>query len=598
MVFYMRPHIREKSLLSFILKSLWPYRVLLFFLFLVSFTWTVDTAFWPLFFRFVIDELVAHETTRQGVWEGLKWILLYGAFLWILIETGFRVQGFLMAKLLPRLEADIRLRAFDHVQHHSPQYFNERFAGNLANKITDLTTQITILIQQCSYTILPATASFFIASFFMWEIHPLLAVALFLGISIHLVITFTFTKKCEDLENIHSDIRSSLLGRIVDSLTNNLAVNLFFRFKEEHAFVTYLQGKELSANYQAKCYIEIMKILFGISCFLISGLTLNGLMVYLWMDNKLSTGEVAQIFNTSGNIIMAMWVFSMSVPQLYQAVGIAKQAYSVMSEPSDLTDVPGAKPLTVTAGEIIFDKVHFHYGDHHLFQNKNVKIKGGEKVGLVGYSGSGKSTFVSLILRMFPVASGRILIDGQDIAKYSLESLRSQISLIPQDPLLFHRSIEENIRYGRPSASVEEVRKAAEQAHCDTFIQKLPFEYESEVGERGTKLSGGERQRIAIARAFLSCAPVLILDEATSALDSITERYIHESLRELMKGRTAIVIAHRLSTLAEMDRLLVFHHGKIVEEGSHEELLTKNGHYAHMWRTQAEGFLPETNSSS
>lgn len=566
----------------------------MFFLFLSSFSLVLDTTFWPYIFRLVVDQLVSHETERGAVWQGLKWILVYGASLWILLEIGFRSQGFLLARLLPKIEADIRMRMFDHVQHHSPQYFNDRFAGNLANKITDITAQVPALLTQFFYTFFPITGAFILACVFMWQIHPLISLAFFTGITCHLTVCFLLSKKCDTLENIHSAIRSSLLGKIVDSLTNNLSVNLFFRFRHEYALIKEQQNIEREANYQAKRYIEIMKVFFGIFSFLIGGLTINGLMIYLWLQNKVTTGEVVQIFNTSGMIMMNMWWFGMLVPQFYQALGIARQALTILNDPSDLIDTLKAPPLKVTKGEIIFEKVNFHFGERHLFQNKDVHIHGGEKIGLVGYSGAGKSTFVLLILRMFALQSGRILIDGQDIAKHSLQSLRSQIALIPQDPLLFHRSLAENIRYGKLDASLDEVIEAAKHANCHEFIQKLEFGYDTEVGERGTKLSGGERQRIAIARAILSEAPILILDEATSALDSVTEKYIHESLKELMKHRTSLVIAHRLSTLAEMDRLLVFDQGKIIERGSHAELLARGGHYAHLWHTQAQGFLPET----
>lgn len=248
----------------------------------------------------------------------------------------------------------------------------------------------------------------------------------------------------------------------------------------------------------------------------------------------------------------------------------------------------------VKQGEIIFENVSFQYGEKKLFNNKDVHIKGGEKVGLVGYSGAGKSTFVNLILRFYPLGKGRILIDGQDIAHVTLDSLHQQVALIPQDPLLFHRSLEENILYGNIKASKEEVIQAAKMAHCDEFIRKCPNGYASLVGERGTKLSGGERQRIAIARAMLAACPILILDEATSSLDSVTEKYIQESLERLMQNRTTLVIAHRLSTLAKMDRILVFEQGQVVEEGSHSELIAKKGHYAYMWEMQAGGFLPDT----
>jgi ATP-binding cassette subfamily B protein len=264
-----------------------------------------------------------------------------------------------------------------------------------------------------------------------------------------------------------------------------------------------------------------------------------------------------------------------------------------MQDPQDILDAPTAAPLSIKSGEILFDNVSFRYGDKALFVNKHVKIQGGEKVGLVGYTGAGKSTFINLILRFYPIEKGKILIDGQEITQVTLESLRRQIALIPQDPILFHRTLDENIRYAKPEATSSEITQAAKLAHCDEFIRSMPEGYSTKVGERGTRLSGGEKQRIAIARALLADAPILILDEATSALDSVTENYIQDSLEKLMTGRTTIVIAHRLSTLARMDRILVFDQGKIVEEGSPAALLNSGGLYARMWNMQVGGFLPE-----
>jgi ATP-binding cassette subfamily B protein len=306
--------------------------------------------------------------------------------------------------------------------------------------------------------------------------------------------------------------------------------------------------------------------------------------VYLWLNYEITTGEVAQVFGTVWNIAAIMWAVGGALPVFFQSIGIAKQAYSVMLDPQDLGDRTDAKELKIQTGEIVFENVTFQYGEKQLFEDKHASIRGGEKVGLVGYTGAGKSTFVNLILRFFPLQKGKILIDGQEIAHVTLESLRRQIALIPQDPVLFHRTLRDNISYGKPDAREEEILKASKLAHCDEFIRNIPCGYEAKVGERGTKLSGGEKQRIAIARALLVDAPILILDEATSSLDSVTERYIQESLEKLMQGRTTLVIAHRLSTLSRMDRILVFDRGKIVEEGKHSDLMEKNGLYARMWK--------------
>jgi ATP-binding cassette subfamily B protein len=293
---------------------------------------------------------------------------------------------------------------------------------------------------------------------------------------------------------------------------------------------------------------------------------------------------------------MMAWIAALELPSLYKEIGVCKQALTIIQDPIEITDSPNAKPLKVSRGEITFDNVTFHYlPKANIFEDKSITIHAGEKVGLVGFSGSGKTTFVNLILRYYDVENGRILIDGQDIAEVSQDSLREQIALIPQDASLFHRSLIENIHYGRLNATEEEIYQAAKKAHAQEFIEKMSEGYHTLVGERGIKLSGGQRQRIAITRAILKDAKILILDEATSALDSVTERLIQDSLQDLMQGRTCIVIAHRLSTLSGMDRILVFKEGQIIEEGSPDELLALGGHYATMWEMQAGGFLPDVN---
>jgi len=290
---------------------------------------------------------------------------------------------------------------------------------------------------------------------------------------------------------------------------------------------------------------------------------------------------------------MVLWWTSLELPTFFQEIGICQQALTILQDPITLQDAEDATPLKVPHGKIQFQKVHFHYkGTSPLFSDKSLVIQPGQKVGLVGYSGSGKTTFVNLILRLFDIQSGHILIDDQDIASVTQESLRKSITLIPQDPSLFHRTLMENIRYGRVDATDEEIIEAARLAHAHEFIMELPQGYHTLVGERGIKVSGGQRQRIAIARAILKNAPILVLDEATSALDSFTETHIQESFANLMENKTTIVIAHRLSTLLNMDRILVFDQGRIVEDGTHTSLLAKEGIYHSLWRAQVRGFLP------
>lgn len=581
-----------KNLFAFIWKFVRLQPWSFFIIYLLSLTWSVDATVWPYLLRLFIDTLTQFEGNREDVWGALKWLLVAAVCLWVLVEVCFRTRDFLRAKVFPKLQADIRMAMFDHIQRHSPKYFNEHFAGSLSNKVSDMTTQVVSILQQISIFI-PAVGMTLLALLFFFNVNPFFALILSGWLVAHVLISFYFTSKCVKYAHEHGEARSSLSGKIVDSFTNNFAVNLFSRFAYEKMRVGESQKIELKKNQISQRYIAIMLMCLSI-VFLIGIISLNGLLIIFWSQNKITTGEVIQVFNSTFNVIMILWISSDILPQFFQSVGVATQALTVMEDPQDVLDIPHALPLKVNRGEIVFDNVSFQYGEKKLFENKSVRIEGGEKVGLVGYSGAGKSTFVNLILRFYPVKEGKIFIDGQDISYITLDSLRKQVALIPQDPILFHRTLEENIHYGDISASKEEVLKAAKLAHCDEFIKRTPKGYASLVGERGTKLSGGERQRIAIARAMLTTSPILILDEATSSLDSVTEKYIQESLESLMSKRTTLVIAHRLSTLAKMDRILVFDKGRIVEEGSHSALLNQNGHYAHMWNMQVGGFLPDT----
>lgn len=582
-----------KELISFVWQFMRPQRWTFAVIFIIAFAWSLDALLWPYILHLVVDIFTRFEGNREAAWNALKGPIL-GAFALIFaVEFGFRSMGFVLAKALPKLEADIRMAMFDHVQRHSPKYFNEQFAGSLANKITDMTTQVTSIIQLLLWPVIPALGTCILGSVFLWFVNPVFAWIIGGWIIIHLGVCLKFTRTCDLYEHRHGEARTDLIGKIVDSFTNNFAVNLFYRFKKEKEYITPFQQEEKEKNYTAKRYVERLRCFLSLFYFIGVFLFMNGSMIYLWLHDKISTGQVVQVFTTGWNLSMVLWHVGTTLPLLFQSFGIVKQAYSVMRDPQDIGDTPGAKPLIVSSGEIIFDDVSFRYGEKNVFQNKHAHIRGGEKIGLVGYTGAGKSTFINLILRFYPLEKGKIMIDGQEISQVKLESLRRQIALIPQEPLLFHRTLNENIRYGKPDATEEEVLNAAKLAHCDEFIRNIPMGYQAKVGERGTKLSGGERQRIAIARAILADAPILILDEATSALDSVTERYIQDSLDKLMDKRTTIVIAHRLSTLSRMDRILVFDQGKIVEEGTHATLLDKGGLYARMWKMQVYGFLPE-----
>ena len=407
------------------------------------------------------------------------------------------------------------------------------------------------------------------------------------------------------LADAQASAESIVVGELVDSLSNHSNVRIFSRKSFENSRMAPFFEKQQKAYTATYFYSLIMHsiqggliaIMMACSCYF---------LVYLYSKNLVTIGDFALILGLSMETGHMMWFTMSEVDEFNKAVGRCKQSLMSLMLPLEILDKPNATFLNCTHGKITFDNVKFHYkGTEPLFQNKSIEIKAGQKVGLVGYSGGGKSTFVNLILRLYDVTDGAILIDGQDIRDVTQDSLRASIAMIPQDPSLFHRSLMDNIRYGRIDATDEEVIEAAKKAHAHEFITKLSQEYDSLVGERGVKLSGGQRQRISIARAILKNAPILILDEATSQLDSVTESIIQESLWELMNsrfetsgegGKTVLVIAHRLSTLLHMDRIIVFDQGVIVEDGTHAELLANNGLYRNLWDAQVGGFLPDKKS--
>jgi ATP-binding cassette, subfamily B, multidrug efflux pump len=392
-----------------------------------------------------------------------------------------------------------------------------------------------------------------------------------------------------------SEARSTLTGRIVDSYTNILTVKLFARPRDEDAFVRSSVEDHTDAF---RRQLRLMTTL-GISLTLMNAALLvgtSGVAVWLWSLGRITVGGIATAVPLAWQIAnMAGWV-AQSVTSIFENVGTVQDGMRSIAVPRQMVDRPDAVPLHVTRGAISFEGVRFGYGTARgVLHGIDLAIAPGERVGLVGPSGAGKSTLVNLLLRFYELEQGRILIDGQDIARVTQESVRSHIAMVTQDTSLLHRSIRENIRYGRPEASEAEVREAARHAHALEFIDELEDwlgrrGLDAHVGERGVKLSGGQRQRIALARVILKNAPILILDEATSALDSEVEAAIQEQLDDLMKGRTVVAIAHRLSTIARMDRLVVLNHGQIVETGAHAELLRRGGTYARLWRRQSGGF--------
>lgn len=393
------------------------------------------------------------------------------------------------------------------------------------------------------------------------------------------------------LSNNLAEENSKVSGKITDSISNSNNVRLFAREGFEVNYLnSYLEG--LANKFRKKEWLAFkISLIQGFSITLLVSILLY-FLIKLRINNLVTIGDFAFILSLALYVTEGVWYLMEQIHRLNDLIGRSNQSLRMILVPQEIIDSPEAKDIYIHKGEIVFQDVHFQYQkESNLFENKSVIIPGGQKVGLVGFSGSGKTTFVNLIVRLFDLSAGVIKIDNQNIREVTQSSLRENIGFIPQDPILFHRTLMENIRYGNVHASDEEVIQAAIKAHAHEFITLTHDGYQSLVGERGIKLSGGQRQRISIARAILKNAPILILDEATSALDSVTEGYIQDSLATLMQGKTVIIIAHRLSTLLEMDRILVFDQGKIVEDGTHLELLAKNGRYKTLWGAQVGGFL-------
>jgi ATP-binding cassette subfamily B multidrug efflux pump len=500
----------------------------------------------------------------------------------------------------------IRWQSHWHVVRQSWAFFQNDFAGRIANRVMQTgpsirETLVALLTAVWYILVYGTSAVLLLAAADAW-----LALPILLWFAAYLVMLRIFVPRMRDRSKDMSEVRSMVTGRIVDSYTNILTVKLFARAREEDAYV-----REAIDQHTGMFHASLrLNTLFGLTLSSLNALMVTGtaaLALFLWSRGQVEVGTVAMALPLAWQIVnISGWV-AWQVTNIFENVGVVQEGMMTIANPIALTDRSDAPALKVPRGEIAFEDVRFGYGRERLVEEDGrrpyavldgftLDIAAGEKIGLVGRSGAGKSTVVNLLLRFFDLEGGRILIDGQDIAAVTQESLRAQISVVTQDTSLLHRSIRDNIRYGRPESSDADVVAAARLAHAEEFILALEDwkgrrGYDAQVGERGVKLSGGQRQRVAIARVILKNAPILVLDEATSALDSEVEAAIQSSLGTLMTGKTVIAIAHRLSTIARMDRLVVLDRGCIVEHGTHDALLRQDGHYAALWRRQSGGFL-------
>ncbi len=581
-----------KDVALFIGQMIRPFSVAIAVMVAVAVTWSVDLSLRPYILKIILNRVSV--IPAQDVFNYLAFPAVVYLFLSFLMSTVFRLYGYFVEfKMIPHLRQKIAGASFDTLLKQSHHYYQNHFSGSLACKVNDLTSSIPDILQIIFDRFLSHGLALVIAIFTLWQVNIRFALSVLVWTALFVGGSLFLSKRFTHLSDLWSEWGSTITGQMVDVFSNILSVRLFSRKAQEKKSFHKTVTKAVKAEQKLQWSYFWLWVCYGYSFVFIQAINLY-FLIKGRQEGWITVGDFALVLIINIAIVEFLWQLTKEFSQFSKLLGKIIQALRTLLAVPELSDKSNAHVLVIEKGYIVFDQVEFHYnGDEPLFQNKSVRILPGQKVGLVGYSGSGKATFVNLILRLFDVTSGRILIDGQDIRDVTQDSLRAHIGMIPQDPSLFHRTLMENIRYGRWDASDEEVIEASKEAHAHEFISALREGYDSLVGERGVKLSGGQRQRIAIARAILKNAPLLILDEATSQLDSVTEKHIQDSLWELMQGKTTIVIAHRLSTLLHMDRILVFDRGKIVEDGTHNDLLGQGGLYKILWEAQVGGFLPE-----
>ena len=497
-----------------------------------------------------------------------------------------RLAGGIQIRLGPRQRQNVTRSIYHYLQYHSHRYISSDFAGALAHRISETAMGVAQTLLALLTEFWPAIVSLSVAVGLLYGADAGLANFVCVWALCFVGLSYGLAQRCRPHALRASSARSETTGRIVDSVNNLTSARLFARLKFERDYLEGYLTQELRAIRRSNGYAERIRwFQFSAAAVLKIGTLYYALD--LLAAGKINLGQFVMAVSLSLLIINEVRNLSRRFLELFEYIGNVANGVQTIVQPHELIDAPGARATPITQGAIEFQDVSFGYSqDELIFDHLNVSIGAGARVGLVGLSGSGKSTFVSLVLRMYDPGAGEIRIDGVDLRKMTQDALHAQLSLIPQDPSLFHRSLMENIRYGRTEATDDEVIDAAKRAHAHEFITQTREGYDALVGERGVKLSGGQRQRIAIARVVLKNAPVLILDEATSSLDSITERSIQQTLDEVMVGKTVIVVAHRLSTVANLDRILVFERGRIIEDGNHATLLARGGLYHTLWSRQ------------
>lgn len=549
---------------------------------------TVSDVFMPLFAGKLVDAIALgatdFEAAKSGAISAFAAIIALG-----LAQVTLRHLGFWgIVPFTLRVMSDVARDAFHLVQRFSTDWHANSFAGSTVRKITRGMWAVDLLNDTILLALLPSVVVLVGSTILLAWHWTALGLVIALGAVAYIAMTVLFsTHYIAPAARLSNAWDTKVGGTLADALTCNPVVKSFGAEEREDARLAGVVGKwskrvwRTWMRYTTTSTIQLF-VLLAVRASVVGGALL------MWIAGKATPGDVTYVLTSYFVIHGYLRDVGMHINNLQRSVNDMEELVAIHDEVPGILDAPGARALKVAGGNIVFDDVTFHYGGHTtpLYRNLSVEIEAGERIGLVGRSGSGKTTFVKLIQRLYDVSGGRILIDGQDVAKATQASLRQQIAIVQQEPILFHRTLADNIAYGRPGASFDAIIEAARLANAHEFIERLPNGYSTLVGERGVKLSGGERQRVALARAFLADAPILILDEATSSLDSESEALIQEAMQRLMQGRTSIVIAHRLSTVRALDRILVFERGQVAEEGTHRSLVQAGGIYRALFERQ------------
>lgn len=546
----------------------------------------------PYLFKDIIDLMTTAEPSPL-IATALYRLVLLMTVLVLFYNLMYRIGDYMMSYFQSNALRELADFSFKELHKHSYTFFANHFAGALVTKTKRFIRSFETLHDKFVYMFFFSGIKVVGITIVLFLFSPLISLLFLVWLLIYCAVVFFFIRKKIPLDLAESAADSDVTARYADTLTNVLTIKMFASQKTENAHFENTTHSEEQKRRRTWYFGNFQRVVEGL-LFAVVELAIIMIMVKMWLDGNMTIGTIVLIQLYILATFDVIWNIGRTLTETARALADAKEMVDIFEQKPDVLDPPHPEACRITSGKIAFEKVCFSYdGADGVFDNFSLMVNAGQRVGLVGHSGAGKTTITKLLLRFTNIDHGVITIDGQDISQISQDALRRKIAYVPQEPLLFHRTLRENIAYGDPDATDEAIITAAKKANAHDFIASLTNGYDTLVGERGVKLSGGERQRVAIARAMLKDAPILILDEATSSLDSMSEKMIQEAFEELMKGRTTIVIAHRLSTIQKMDRIIVLDNGKIAEEGTHDELIANNGAYATFWQQQTGGYLRE-----